>query len=141
MNFNSQIATTREQSEQLLALGLRIDTADMYWCEDSLLVTDCSQQKAFVDYPPKDKTDEFYPAWSSIRLIEMMPKFICECPQRPYCFALLSDENYWFIDYSDDEGTLYAESDENVFNAIVRIIAWLIKNNHYSSEYLKGETK
>ena len=29
-NFNSQICTTREQSERLLALGLKKETADMF---------------------------------------------------------------------------------------------------------------
>lgn len=137
MEFKSQIATTREQSEQLLALGLKPETADMYWCEDSLLVTDWSQQKAFVDYPPEDKTDEFYPAWSLSRLLEMTPKFISEYPQRPYCFGLFSDENSWIIDYSDGAGTLHVESEQNVFDAIVRMFAWLIKNNHFNTEYLK----
>ena len=28
-NFNSQVCTTREQSERLLALGLKKETADM----------------------------------------------------------------------------------------------------------------
>ena len=78
MEFKSQIATTREQSEQLLALDIKPETADLYWCEDSLLVTDWSQQQAFVDYPPEDKTDEFYPAWSLSRLLEMMPLFFQE---------------------------------------------------------------
>ena len=31
MKFNSQICTTREQSERLLALGLKKETADMTW--------------------------------------------------------------------------------------------------------------
>lgn len=31
MKFNSQICTTREQSERLLALGLKKETADMHW--------------------------------------------------------------------------------------------------------------
>ena len=30
-NFNSQICTTKEQSERLIALGLRKETADMCW--------------------------------------------------------------------------------------------------------------
>ena len=30
-NFNSQICTTREQSERLLTLGLKKKTADMYY--------------------------------------------------------------------------------------------------------------
>lgn len=31
MKFNSQICTSREQSERLLALGLKKETADMVW--------------------------------------------------------------------------------------------------------------
>ena len=31
MKFNSQICTTREQSERLIALGLKKETADMTW--------------------------------------------------------------------------------------------------------------
>ena len=31
MKFNSQICTTREQSERLLSLGLKKETADMTW--------------------------------------------------------------------------------------------------------------
>ena len=34
MHFNSQICTTKKQSEQLLALGLKIETADMGLCVD-----------------------------------------------------------------------------------------------------------
>ena len=30
MEFNSKIATTKEQSQRLLALGLKAETADMY---------------------------------------------------------------------------------------------------------------
>ena len=30
-NFNSQVATSKVQSERLLALGLKKETADMYW--------------------------------------------------------------------------------------------------------------
>ena len=34
MKFNSQICTSREQSERLLALGLKKETADMFWMEE-----------------------------------------------------------------------------------------------------------
>ena len=34
MKFNSQICTTREQSERLIALGLKKETADMYYSYD-----------------------------------------------------------------------------------------------------------
>ena len=34
-NFNSQICTTREQSERLLALGLKKETADCYYWQET----------------------------------------------------------------------------------------------------------
>lgn len=34
MKLNSQICTTREQSEKLIALGLKKETADCNWKED-----------------------------------------------------------------------------------------------------------
>ena len=51
MKFNSQICTTREQSERLLALGLKKETADFpVWGTEGLL----------------------YMGWSLHRLIEML---------------------------------------------------------------------
>ena len=50
-NFNSQVATSRSQSERLLALGLKKETADFpVWGTEGLL----------------------YMAWSLHRLIEMI---------------------------------------------------------------------
>lgn len=44
MRFNSQICTTREQSERLLVLGLKKETADMMYCKtfygESIFVKD-----------------------------------------------------------------------------------------------------
>ena len=71
MKFNSQICTTREQSERLLALGLKKETADMYWT------------KPFGDWIAivgEGKLDEDnIPAWSLHRLIEM-------CDINPFIF-------------------------------------------------------
>ena len=65
-NFNSQICTTREQSERLLALGLKKETADMvhYMNEWGVLAT-----------PWRDDYEGYkcyYPAWSLGRLLEIM---------------------------------------------------------------------
>ena len=64
-NFKSQICTAREQSERLLALGLKPETADMSYT--AIVVNhkvdyrlDCSTPKS-IDIP----------AWSLHRLIEM----------------------------------------------------------------------
>ena len=66
MKFNSQICTTREQSERLLSLGLKKETADMHhyrWSEGYWDIQAC---------PPRGDSSSFIPAWSLHRLIEMI---------------------------------------------------------------------
>lgn len=64
MKFKTQICTTKEQSERLLALGLKAETADMYH-----YVTSNGTGISVMD-------DDFLPhmdtlAWSLHRLIEI----------------------------------------------------------------------
>ena len=64
MKFNSQICTSREQSERLLSLGLKKETADMWYPH-------------FAKTCPLPLVDEVLnsddlPAWSLHRLIEMI---------------------------------------------------------------------
>lgn len=173
MDFNTQIATTREQSEKLLAMGIKPETADMvyhytnsrvkslewelqtkpptsrgkFWTPERIAKLKMPFHK-HADGTPMTGEEVFdslwgkdVPAWSLNRLLDLMPKFICKDPERPYCFALLSDGNYWLADYSDEYDRLYTETEKNVFDAVVRMIDWLIKNNHFNTEYLKGEIK
>ena len=71
--FKSQICTTREQSERLLALGLKRETADMAylwygWAEDdSQLLMD---EPSIVHHGIMTTAD--IPAWSLHRLMELM---------------------------------------------------------------------
>ena len=63
MTFNSQICTTREQSERLLSLGLKKETADMWYPH-------------FAKTCPLPLVDEVLnsddlPAWSLHRLIKL----------------------------------------------------------------------
>ena len=70
MKFNSQICTSREQSERLLALGLKKETADMSIGHTGLL----------YPYPHREEEDRvFIPAWSLHRLIEMALRYILIC--------------------------------------------------------------
>ena len=64
-NFNSQICTTREQSERLLSLGLKKETADCHWAYHSVTAT------RYVVAHPCDGVGECIPAWSLHRLIEL----------------------------------------------------------------------
>lgn len=85
MNFTSQIGTTRDQSERLLALGLKKETADMMYV---VLVKDfrgkdvpnaervyslCTWYKETSMSVGLEKR-EYIPAWSLHRLIEIYNK-------------------------------------------------------------------
>ena len=64
MKFKSQICTTKEQSERLLALGLNTETSDMGLIGDIpiVLATTWANADTLFDIP----------AWSLDRLIEML---------------------------------------------------------------------
>ena len=65
MKFNSQICTTREQSQRLLALGLKPETADMHhykWTEGYWDI---------YAWPPRGSDSCYIPAWSLHRLMEI----------------------------------------------------------------------
>ena len=90
-NFNSQICTTREQSERLLALGLNKETADCYYWQETepmygeasgiwhLETLDSKDNQEHFEYLDKnfgvcladDEEHYFIPAWSLGRLIEI----------------------------------------------------------------------
>lgn len=73
MKFNSQICTTKKQSERLLALGLKKETADC------ILVENPFEKDKYVMFPIVDVDEtlenemngEPIPTWSLHRLIEM----------------------------------------------------------------------
>ena len=69
--FNSQICTTREQSERLLTLGLKKETADMNYTRlsrgDSWTLF-IGKPLGYEDIP----TEYLIPAWSLNRLIELI---------------------------------------------------------------------
>lgn len=71
LKFNSQVCTTMEQNQRLLELGLKPETADMYYFwlsgNDYYLKVDVDNN------PLKYKMDKTYiPAWSLHRLLCML---------------------------------------------------------------------
>ena len=127
MKFNSQIATTIEQSKRLLELGLRLETADM--CHH---LSNPQDQKspytklALDDYIyihlGEEGWEDTIPAWSLHRLIELCPETI---------------EGI----YNDGEThcELYIDFDKhrNIYNNIIDYIDWLIKKRYFNKEYLR----
>lgn len=71
-NLKSQICTSRSQSERLLALGLKKETADMV--HSTIVVLD-NLVDLISEHPwtaRQEVTDNWYPAWSLHRLIEIL---------------------------------------------------------------------
>ena len=72
MKIESQICTTREQSDRLLKLGIKAETADMHhykWSEGYWDIQSC---------PPRGTESCYIPAWSLHRLIELSSMGIIE---------------------------------------------------------------
>lgn len=125
-NFKSQIATTTEQSERLIALGLKKKTADMI--HQSIGIT------PFNVWDKQEIGDNFYPAWSLHRLIEMMPFDVIPEGGFDNCFTLI--KNYpkgYTVEY---DGFSYYHK-ENIYDTIIEGIEHLIKEGYFNKEYLE----
>jgi hypothetical protein len=106
MKFNSQICTTREQSERLLSLGLKKETADMVWTHayyGTWVVT--------ASESPLYEEGESIPAWSLHRLCDMMPKNIAIDGDTAYPLQIQKrSDGKWCVGYQgwyDCVGDLY----------------------------------
>lgn len=67
-NFNSAICTSRKQSERLLELGLKKETADMYYSYDIICAKPYYKVMEFMNgCAPED----IFPAWSLTRLVKI----------------------------------------------------------------------
>ncbi len=75
LKFNSQVCTTKEQSQRLLELGLKPETADMYYAEGS------EDAEGDIEYHLRIRREweellrsNDIPAWSLHRLLEIAIK-------------------------------------------------------------------
>ena len=131
MNFKSQISTTREQSQRLLDLGVRPETADCY--------LECAPSgKDFTYIIQSYNADVFKmsnvtPSWSLARLLEMMPQYIDEREE-----VLLMIEPPLIVYYDTRyKGQQHFTTYPNIFDNCIAMIDWLIWNGYFSKDYLK----
>ena len=140
MDFTSQICTTKEQSERLLALGLKKETADCVvssiGSKDRLIHT---EEPIYVMESLTSKRIPNYLAWSLNRLIEMMPNNI-----RVYdsiASLIVSNEKvqYYFhdVEYSDYLTSVGRWKSGDIYDNIIDCIEWLIKEGYFNKEYLE----
>ena len=122
-NFKSQICTDKVQSERLLALGLKKETADCVWIEMSKddWRIDANGWKAYYSIVQEG----IFPAWSLHRLIEMMPNCI---PGQGWLSL-----GHQGLHYSKG----YGVADDGLYESIIRMYEWLIKEGYFKKEYLE----
>ena len=139
-NFKSAICTSIEQSERLLSLGLKKETADMwrgYLVGGETII-------------PTEEVDlyNFYaepiPAWSLHRMLCMLPRYVRkEYTEygRKYIAALdlIIDEDLCIgykegIDEPCDDKVFYAK---DIYSSLCDCIEWLIKEGYFPKEYLE----
>lgn len=121
LKFNSQVCTTKIQSQRLLDLGLKPETADMkHFFDDRDDYPFFHHWKCFPhEWNEESLVDsENIPAWSLHRLLEMICNKECE-------------EHYYF-DFSMDYDSMV-----DVYDSIIEVIERHIKDNFINKEYLK----
>ena len=151
MEFKSQICTTREQSERLLAMGLKADTADMMWSAITVIRNRPVQLPSWklspVYFPHKsrflseDEEQVFIPAWSLHRLVEMVPLTIwhTEYEDNPRLKHV-----FWFSKYApsyDSTEDIDFREHPNLYDNIIDCIEWLINEGYFSKEYLEDKSE
>ena len=130
MKFNSQICTSREQSERLLALGLKKETADMHhylWSEGFWDIQAC---------PPRGNSSSFIPAWSLHRLIEMMPECLTFYGDL-YYISIREHQVKYVKDVSEDFFGCWGGY--TLYDKVINCIEWLIKEGDFNKEYLQEQ--
>lgn len=128
MNFKTQISTTREQSERLLALGIKPETEDM--CYNLYFKSAPPEINNYGADLYKDK--KYIPSWSLSRLLEMMPQYIDEREE-----VLLMIEPPLIVYYDTRyKGQQHFTTNTNIFDNCIAMIDWLIRNGYFNKEYL-----
>lgn len=137
LNFNTQICTTIEQSRRLLELGLNPETSDMLILplpnSKELIVQKYEDESENLYYTIKGEEWESSPAWSLHRLIEMLPYKVNKSPNNASLLEItrIKDNSYHVGYYG------YKVVEMPLFEAVIRLIEELIKDNLFNKDYLK----
>jgi hypothetical protein len=130
LKFNSQVCTTKEQSERLLKLGLKPETADMYYHEGS------EDGAGNIEFHCNIRTEynnilfpDYIPAWSLHRLIHL-----CGAECMPISFY---KKGKVMIRVNHIHPTHNGRSNYNHYDSLIDCIEWLINKHFFNKQYLK----
>lgn len=169
MEFKSRICTTREQSERLLALGLKLETADMVYHHTNSRVPALEWE---LQTKPPTQRGKFWtkeriaklakhgetgeevfdrlwgkdvPAWSLSRLLELLPTEIpdLQIGFKPHHPELIKVEQGYILSIrrhtADCRVGTHMEDDP--IECCVLMIGWLIKHGYLDKQYLNDSKK
>lgn len=107
--FKSQICTTTEQSERLLALGLKKETADarLRW------LYRYKNEDYYLPILSEIATHNDLPAWSLHRLIELLSETPLQVGSQVGIYV------------------------EDTYDMVIQGIEWLIKGGYFNKDYLE----
>lgn len=134
LEFTSKPATSREQSERLVALGLKKESADMHWrmhrTFDGGEIWNCYAYK-----PVRWGVNNMLPAWSLYRLWEILPKVVF---LRPALHLSMYGESVFYCteDYNEDFEKPFS-GQLNLYDNIIDCVEWLIQEGRFPKEYLE----
>ena len=155
-NFKSAICTSREQSERLLALGLKKETADMeIWFNPNQIESrqiNVIPKGYFIDFYKESLISQgsiFTPSWTFDRLLELMPQNIVKedvtCFQCKKCtiqFCLSTTPLYNSVEYGMpvyfNMQYLHQERKGSRLESAISMCNWLIKDGYFNKEYLEN---
>lgn len=140
MEFKSQIATTRYQSEQLLAMGLKPETADMYLKYDGNSYFITYTLTAKDNLVPCILKEKDIPVWSLSRLLELLPVVVQDPKpgfESHHPELIIHEKGYNIsIRIYTADCIVVTNIEDSPIDCCVSIIEWLIKNKLFNKEYL-----
>lgn len=148
--MKTTIATTKEQSDRLIACGISSETADMMFTPHNTLSTD--------PYKSVLKDRGYSPAWSLSRMLDILPKHLDSLPTTKWYSPFIDEYDEieavemdtpsvldgdvklcfcgktWAVDYDWDGFMGYIPQSENPIEAIVLAIELLHANGYKFNE-------
>lgn len=132
--------TNKEQSERLISLGIKPETADFV-----LVKWECESYSIKMAGDESEDEEVIRRYWTFSKLLGMMPEEIYRVVTSP---GGRFEEEVWYdriicgtsVEYSsrvsEGEYTLISSQEEDIFTNLINIIEWLIKSEELNQEYL-----
>lgn len=131
--METRIATSIEQSKELIELGIDVNTADMDYIP---FANDPKNYDCVINYWNNEHEDDWIPAWSLSALLNILPLDIIVNNNKRYVFSMCKslDKNgeTYAIKYTVFNTTFYlylTNFYNNPVDAVFEMVVWLKENN------------